>query len=91
MRESKEPTKSDLSKIDALPERHIDYSDIPELTDDFWENARLAKPPKKRALTVRYDTEIIDYFKSHIGQGYQSKMNAILKAYIEYEKRHDAK
>ena len=91
MRESKVPTKSDLGKIDAIPESHIDYSDIPELTDDFWENARLAQPPRKKALTVRYDAEIIDYFKAHIGQGYQSKMNAILKAYVEYEKRRDAK
>lgn len=91
MHESKRPTKSDLKRIDAMSDDDIDYSDIPELTDDFWENAKIVNPPKKKSLTVRYDADVIDYLKEHIGKGYQSKMNAILKAYVEYEKRHSDK
>ena len=89
MYENSRPTKSNLKQVDALSENDIDYSDIPELTDNFWKNAKIVNAPKKQSLTVRYDSEIIDYLKEHVGKGYQSKMNAILKAYVEYEKRHN--
>jgi uncharacterized protein (DUF4415 family) len=41
---------------------------------------------------VRFDTDIVNWFKRQ-GRGYQSRMNAVLKAYVEaqksiIEKRH---
>ncbi len=40
--------------------------------------------PKKQ-LTVRLDTDIVDWFKSQ-GRGYQTRMNAVLRQYMEREK-----
>lgn len=91
MHANKVPTKSDLRKLDSLTDSDIDYSDIPELTDDFWETARWVDPAKKQSLTIRYDADIVDYFKAQVGKGYQSKMNAVLKAYVEHSKARYSK
>ena len=32
--------KSDLKRFDAIRDEDIDYSDIPELDDNFWKNAK---------------------------------------------------
>ncbi len=34
-------SKEQLSRLEALSDEDIDYSDIPELDDDFWENAQM--------------------------------------------------
>jgi uncharacterized protein (DUF4415 family) len=62
--------------------RSIDYSDIPETNQDFWMNAKVILPQKKRSLTLRLDPDIVDWFKED-GKGYQTKINAVLRAYVE--------
>ena len=37
-------SKTRLSEIESLPEDSIDTSEIPELDDDFWENAQRIVP-----------------------------------------------
>ncbi len=70
-----------LEELAAMPDSDIDYSDIPELDEHFWQNAKLAMPVSKKQLTVRFDADVVEWFKSQ-GKGYQSHMNAILKAYV---------
>jgi uncharacterized protein (DUF4415 family) len=41
--------------------------------------------PKKSLLSLRVDSDVIDWFKSQ-GAGYQSRMNALLRAYMEAHK-----
>ncbi|MCB1827917.1 MAG: BrnA antitoxin family protein [Coxiellaceae bacterium] len=84
---NKKPTKTDLKKLDSIRDNEIDYSDIPELDDEFFEKAKRIKPEPKQSLTVRYDKEVVDYFRKKVGKGYQSKMNAILKAYVQHQKQ----
>ncbi|WP_377295470.1 BrnA antitoxin family protein [Rhizobium sp. SGZ-381] len=59
----------------------IDYSDIPELDDAFFETARLVQPSQKTQITMRLDAEVLDWFRAQ-GKGYQTRMNAVLKAYM---------
>ena len=73
---------SDLKRVDALRDEDIDYSDIPELDADFFRNARVIVPPRKQQLTIRLDTDVLTWLKSR-GAGYQSRINAILRAYYE--------
>ena len=74
---------SDLKRVDALRDEDIDYSDIPELDADFFRQARVvAVPPGKRQLTIRLDTDVLAWLKAQ-GKGYQSRINAILRAYYE--------
>lgn len=79
---SNEPIKSDLKRIDRLSDDDIDYSDIPEVSAAFFETARVVVPPGKKQVTVRLDSDVLTWLKSQ-GRGYQTLINAILRAYYE--------
>jgi uncharacterized protein (DUF4415 family) len=88
MKSHKNPlTPKELSE---LPDEAVDYSDIPELDEEFWDNAHLMMPEAKERITLRIDREVVEYFRSG-GHGYQTRMNAVLRAYMEAQrskKRH---
>ncbi len=73
---------TDLERIDAMGDSDIDTSDIPPLGEDFFNKATLRKPERKISITLRVDREVVAWFKSR-GKGYQSLMNAVLKAYAK--------
>lgn len=74
----KELTARELS---ALPDEQIDYSDIPELDDTFWEKARPFDPGTQQFVMLNMDKEILDFFQKK-GPGYLDHMHAVLKAYV---------
>ncbi len=82
MNASKKSIKSDLSRIDAMSDKGIDYSDTPETDVKFWENASVNSPMVKRQVTLRIDPDIMAYFKDG-GQGYQTRINAVLRSYVK--------
>lgn len=83
MSEKKRPIKSDLKRIDALSDQQIDYSDIPEIDDDFIKNATMVVFPRpKDSITLRVDHDVLSWFKKK-GRGYQTRMNAVLKSYVK--------
>lgn len=51
-----------------------------------WSRARLVTPEPKRAISLRLDADVLDYFKAQ-GKGYQTRMNAVLRAYMEAQKK----
>lgn len=59
-----------------------------ELDEAFWRNARLVMPgqPRKTSIHLRVDTEVLDWFRDE-GKGHLTRMNAVLKAYVE-ARRH---
>lgn len=71
-----------LNEINLIKEKNIDYSDIPELDKEFWDNAMQVYTREKKAISIRLDQDIIDFFKKE-GRGYQSKINSVLRSYIE--------
>ena len=77
-------TKKQLKELEALkdlPDSEIDLSDIPEVTKEEFaqmERGRFYRPIKKQ-ITARVDADVLDWLKSQ-GKGYQSRMNAILRA-----------
>jgi len=73
-----------------MRDEDIDYSDIPELDETFWKNAKLVVPPGKKQLTVRLDTDVLEWLKGQ-GKGYQSRINAILRSYYEAHQDDAAK
>ena len=74
--------KKRLNEIKSIEDEHIDYSEIPELDKSFWLNVKPVYPKQKKAISIRLDQDIIDYFKSN-GRGYQSKINTVLRTYVE--------
>ena len=83
----KESKTQRLKKIEEIQEKDIDYSDIPELDDSFWDNAEIEYPENKKPVTLRLDRDVLDWFKS-TGRGYQTKINAILRSYVEAHKKN---
>ncbi len=68
------------AEIAATPDEQIDTSDIPELGDAFWASARLIERDRTKVVTLRVKQSVLDAFKAG-GQGYQTRMNAVLEAY----------
>ena len=50
-----------------------------------WTKSRVGMPEAKRAFSLRLDPDILEFFKSE-GKGYQTRMNAVLRAYMEARK-----
>jgi uncharacterized protein (DUF4415 family) len=80
--------KKELSaeELAAMPDEDIDFSDIPELDDAFWEKAELAAPDRTQPVTIRVKKSVLDAYKS-LGKGYQTRMNAVLESYAKTLKR----
>jgi uncharacterized protein (DUF4415 family) len=66
----------------------IDFSDIPKLGKSFWKTARLAMPEPKDRLTIRVDRDVVQWLKKN-GRGYQTRINAILRSYMEAQSTAD--
>ena len=79
---SKKSIKSDLTRIDRMKDREIDYSDIPRLDKSFLKKATTAWPPVKKQLTIRLDADVLAWLKRH-GRGYQTRINRILRVAME--------
>ncbi len=69
-----------------MKDKDIDYSDSPELTDDFFKNATMTMPHNKVLITIRIDKDIIDWFKSD-GPRYQTRINSLLRRYMKAKKK----
>jgi uncharacterized protein (DUF4415 family) len=78
-----------LNALEKMPESEIDTSDIPEVTN--WDNAVVGKfyRPIKKPVTIRLDTDIIEWFKTQNGK-YQSNINQALREYMK-DHLHTAK
>jgi len=76
-------TEADRVRLRALaarPDSEIDFSDMPEMTDEQWKNAERGHfyRPVKRQITARVDADVLAWLKAQ-GKGYQSRINAILR------------
>src|SRR2546428_12592655 len=74
--------KSDLGRIYKLRDQDIAYSDIPELADEVSAKPLAPWPPKKETITIRVDSDVLGWFKRQ-GTGYQTRMNQVLRRYMD--------
>jgi uncharacterized protein (DUF4415 family) len=65
---------------DYVPTR----ADAPELEldEDFWRHAKVVLPPGKTSVRLRLDKDVLAWFKAQ-GRGHLTRMNAVLRAYME--------
>ena len=81
-----EKERAELQALEAMPDTTIDTSDIPS-TADLADGIRGAfYRPIKKPLSLRLDADIIEWFRRG-GEGYQSRINAALREYVEHHKR----
>jgi len=87
-RDTLAPGRTDWHRVDGLSEAEIeaaalDDADNPPWTDEELRDAQLVMPEDrgKVPISIRMDAEVLDYFKEQ-GRGYQSRINAVLRAYV---------
>jgi uncharacterized DUF497 family protein len=56
------------------------------LPPGFWDIAKVMLPETKQQITLRLDPEVIRFFK-RTGKGYQSRMGAVLRSYVEAKRK----
>jgi uncharacterized protein (DUF4415 family) len=81
-------SETNWAALDALTDEQIEASikNDPDWSDDWnWGEAVLVIPPKKKAISIRVDEDVLDYFK-HEGAGYQRRINAVLRSYMQQKK-----
>ncbi len=52
-----------------------------------WSQASVKTPQLKAVLNMRVDQDVLDYFRRD-GRGYQTKINAVLRSYVEQMRQH---
>ena len=66
--------------VAKIREKGIDFSDIPELTEDQMKNFYPKNwKPLKTPVTVRVDSDILHWLKGSNAKGYQKRMNDALR------------
>lgn len=83
--------RTDWAKIRRLSEAELDEAarsdpDAQPTDSDFWQDADLVMPETKQSVTLRLDRDVLGWFRSH-GKGYQTRINAVLRAYVDRHKR----
>ncbi len=81
----KRKTKTNWARIDRMKDSEIDFSDNPRLDARFFEEA-VFWPGRKRQITLRLDPDVLAFFRG-TGKGYQTTINAVLRKYVEAQKR----
>lgn len=91
---SKKPSKSaevplrgraDLQRLRLLRDAEIERTSPPELAAlpaGFWREAQLVVPVPKQAISLRVDEDVLAWFRS-LGPRYQTRMNAVLRSYMQ--------
>ena len=90
-------SKTDWQRLKDMPDAAAtlaaeeDADNLP-LDDPFFETARRLQPSAllkeaKQQITLRIDADVLEWFRA-TGSGYQSRMNAILKAYVQTHEGH---
>jgi uncharacterized protein (DUF4415 family) len=76
--------RADLARLRKTSERAIQRTSPPELADlprDFFSGASIVHPKPKQPISLRVDEDVLAWFKAQ-GPRYQSRMNAVLRAYM---------
>lgn len=80
---------TDIGRLENMKDEDIDFSDIPKTTPEFWARAVVRKGLKpissKNQVTLRIDQDVLEFFKGE-GRGYQTRINQLLRAYMEAHK-----
>ena len=95
--EARGEDKTDWARVEAMTEEELeaaiasdpDWRDIPR---DWYKDAKPGLPfplPKegKKQVTLRLDPDILEHFKRQ-GRGWQTRINAVLRTFVEAQERN---
>ena len=85
------PSGHDWARINAFTDEDIERMaredpDNPATTEADWADAFVGMPSLKTPVNANFDTDVVHWFKAQ-GRGYQGRMNAVLRHYMETQKK----
>ena len=94
MNEKSTIVRHSVNQIRVMREEGKDETtpDAPEaesLGADFWKSARVVMPGAKTSVHLRLDRDVVEWFRAD-GKGHLTRMNAVLRAYVEARKHASA-
>ncbi|MCY3728042.1 MAG: BrnA antitoxin family protein [Nitrospira sp.] len=75
------------AQIADTEDKNIDFSDIPELDDSYWQEAELVEPALTEEITLRVKRSVLAHFKAP-GKGYETRINRVLESYVRARREH---
>ena len=83
-------SRTDIKRLKSMKDADIVMDkDAPAWTPKMFARAVVRKGlkpvPRKSLFSLRIDPDVLAWFRAH-GRGYQSRMNALLRAYMEAHK-----
>jgi uncharacterized protein (DUF4415 family) len=83
-------SRTDWARVDAMSEHELEASiaaDADDVHEDLdWSEAVAGLPPRKEHINIRVDSDVLSWFKG-TGKGYQTRMNNVLRAFVEKRRR----
>ena len=81
--------RTDWAKVDATTQNELEASiaaDPDDVHEDLdWSQAVKGLPPRKEHINIRVDADVLSWFRE-TGKGYQTRMNNVLRAFVESRK-----
>lgn len=82
---SKSEPQSDWRRLREMTDGEVHAAvlsdpDAEPTDEEFWKTARVVMPQPKKTVTMRLDADLLAWFRRR--PGYQTRINAILRAYM---------
>ena len=81
--------QTDWERLRREQEAGLEPDVDPDEGEFDWSQARVVMPPAKQAISVRIDRDVLEFFRSQ-GRGYQTRINAVLRSYMEAKRERRA-
>jgi uncharacterized protein (DUF4415 family) len=75
-------SRTNWAALETETDENIDYSDIPPLTEEFFEKATLRIPVNQAHQLVQIDPDVLKWFQSQ-SKEYKTSINSVLRHHIE--------
>lgn len=87
-------SQTDWARLETMTDDEVEASiaddpDWAEFKDIDWSDTVVVMPVKKKAISIRVDEDVLDFFKQD-GEGYQRRMNAVLRSYMHQKSKKTA-
>jgi len=86
------PSETNWAKVRAMPQDEVErMADEEEgsLPEGWEKTIILGVPEPKKDVHIRLDPAVLRWFKSH-GPGYQTRINAVLRSFVQAREREEA-
>ncbi|WOJ89075.1 BrnA antitoxin family protein [Methylocapsa polymorpha] len=87
-------SRTDLARVQVKTAEELERDiasdpDFSDMAENWYESAEAVMPTPKKLLSLRLDNDVVDWFKQQ-GPGYQTRINAVLRAFIQQSQKRRA-